>query len=361
MKLKQLTDNVLETMYQWGYPVVLMGPSGMGKTERLQQFGNHMEKKYDGDFAMVDNFDVSAMDAPDIMGFNVPTKNAAGEAVSRYTVPALVEAIRDTGASKGILFLDELKQGDQLVLKALAQTFSARRIGQHKLPDGWVVWGASNPPQTRAGTSKWPGHMPSRMRILDITPDLDGWVAWATANDVNPMYIAAVSRMPDMVFSGEEPKDPEAPRCNARSIVRAASYHNLTATNGGMSLTSDSLTQELIAGDIGEGAAVKLFAFFKVASELPELDDILTNPARAKLPDETRLDAQHAAMQMCVYNTSPDTAEPLVQYITRLRKELQVSAVQQMLKKGAGAMLNSPTLAKFIRENPALIQATLSD
>ena len=50
-----------------------------------------------------------------------------------------------------------------------------------------------------------------------------------------------------------------------------------------------------------------------------------------------------------------------MQYITRLRKELQVSAVQQMLKKGAGAMLNSPTLAKFIRENPALIQATLSD
>ena len=219
---------------------------------------------------------------------------------------------------------------------------------------------------TDSGARQFPEGIPDLieiardMTILDIGPDVEGWVRWANDAGLNPLYIGFAQARPGVVFSTEPPKDTNEPRCSARSFTYAEAFHT-AGDAGNMDLPSDDVTQEVIGGYIGQAAAAEFFSFIKVQDELPDINDILTNPETAKLPKPERLDAQYVAAQMLVHHADNSNAETLFRYAVRLNKELQASVAKQLVDKTrSGVLANSATLAKWISENPALIAASLA-
>tara|TARA_R110000772_G_scaffold62030_1_gene139477 strand:+ start:76 stop:1128 length:1053 start_codon:yes stop_codon:yes gene_type:complete len=350
MKISDLNTALLTRLYETKRPMLLVGGSGIAKTSIVEAFTEAMG------FGRV-SFHLTSIDAPDVRGFLIPQKSDDGP-VSVFTKPPIISAIEATGMEKGVLFLDEFLQADHLVQKAIRPLLTERVVGDHKLPDGWTVWAASNRPSDKAGANRILGHVTNAVLMLDVTADVTGWLSWAGKQKIHPMCMAFASSRPGVVFSADAPKDPTRPYCTPRSFTYLSEYLARDAVD--MNLPSDGISTEVAQGFIGEAAAAEFFAFIKVANELPTIEQILADPNSAKLPAPDRMDAQYAAVQMCVHHSESSTVDKLFTYVERLNKELQVTAAKQLMDRSEGTLVNSQVLANWVSKNRALIINTIN-
>lgn len=256
--------------------------------------------------------------------------------------------------------LDERNAADLLTQKAVAPAVLWKRFGEEYLPEGWMIVSASNRMEDRAGVIRPPTHLVNRECTISIEPDVTSWAIWAEAHEIHPMMVAFAKSMPGVVFSETVPKA-DGPFCTPRSFTAAS---NLVADAAGVddkgrpnaAVPVSSLLQQMVGGNIGDGATAQLFAFLKVGDQLPTIDEIEKDPKKAKCP--TDLSAAYAAVQLCIHHASPDKVDVLWEYCERLPKELQVSAAKSLVEKGRGVLINSKALSKWIMANRALITAS---
>jgi hypothetical protein len=363
MKLIDFQKSAL-MMYKQRKAVHLVGPPGVGKTDVIKHDVRALlSEAHKCTFGYADVL-LPTIDAPDLRGFLVPTKDADGHPTSFFTRSAVLPSKAYLAEHpRGIMFLDERSQADMLTQKAVAPIVLDKRFGEEYLPEGWWVLSASNRLEDKAGTIRPPTHLVNRERTIYIDPDITSWAIWAEAHDVHPMMVAFAKQFPGVVFQDHVPKSAGdgSPFCTPRSFVSAA---EMVADAAGvddkgrpnMSIPVSSLLSQIVQGDIGEGACAQLFGFLKVGDQLPTIDQIEKDPMKAKCPED--LSAAYAAMQLCIHHAQPVNVDKLWTYTERLPKELQVSAAKSLVDKGKGVLLNSQALNKWIMNNRALINAS---
>ena len=348
------------SLYKTGVPIVMYSAPGIGKTDTVKTFPAILEKHFGEEFGLV-TVEATAMDAPDVLGFLVPTKDPdTGDAVARYTMPNIMRMVRATGLDHGIVFVDEVGQADHLVQKAFASLFhpSEKRLGEYTLPDGWYVIGASNRVEDRAGAVKQLSHFINRQCMINIEPNIDAWTTWAEDKGLHPMMIGFARFKPGVMVS-EVPAKPGA-YCTARSLTFAAQYIGNIVDSVEDAIPVDTVTQQVVSGFVGDATAAEMFSFFATRELLPTWEEVLTDPSKAKVPTRERLDACFAAAAMVLHHTTAQTLDTGFQYVQRLPIELQTSTARQLMQgKLKGAALNSPAIGKFISENQALVIASI--
>ncbi len=353
MFLSQLTDNVLTRQFNSGHPFILRGRPGISKTQLIIQYCERM-----GLGLVIEN--LTSVDAPDMRGFLIPQKTEDGGVTSVYSKPAWlsqIEAMIAKGFTSGILFLDEILAAQHDVIKATAPLMSEEHIGEWYLPEGWVVWGSGNRVKDRAGAQRLLAHAANRALILDVEPDVESLSNYMVKRNMHPLYVAFIHARPLTVFPLEAPKDPDQQVISPRSLEYAHDFHFQGEDEP---LATDTVTQAMIAGYIGDAACADLMGYIATADELPTYEEIMANPQGAKVPAETRLDAQLAAIHMCIYHATDDNVDELFTYVMRLRGEMHATAANAMIMKSGGALVTSRVLGQWIASNTALVTATFS-
>jgi hypothetical protein len=350
IKMSQLTDQVFMSLVETDSSVLFVGPPGIGKTSRIEQFG-------EASGLPVVTIQATGRDSSDVSGFPIPVKDEAGQRVTRYTLSPLVTRIMDTGSERGVLFIDELPQADTLMQKALAPAFFEKRLGDSKIPPGWSVWASGNRVQDRAGVNKMVSHLRNRISIVEVAADQEGWVNWALGQGLHHMITAFARFRPGVVFTNEVPSGDD-PYCTPRSLCRSERF--LAHRARGSELPTDAVSRAFVTGYIGEAATAELFAFLANHQHLPEPEDILRSPQTAKVPPSEEIGAQFAASALAVSLANPQTAEPVSQYVIRLNRELQVSSFVSIVSRGAGTALNSQTLRAWLTKNAALVSVSMN-
>jgi len=259
----------------------------------------------------------------------------------------------------GVMFVDEFDQMDHLTQKAFAPLLLEKKIGDNGLPPGWLVVTASNRMSDRSGVVKPLMHLINRTCRIEIRHDVESLVDWMQENEIHPIGPAFVNQMPGVVFTDQMPSEPK-PFCSPRSFVSALKY--ITQIVGSsMDVPVNDVMQNIIGGDIGEGASSSLFGWLKVNEHLPKIEDIVRDPLKAKVPPASRLDAAYVATQMCIHHATEHNTDNLWTYVERLPKDLQVSTANAFMKKRGGKLLNSKNFGKWVTQNRALIVSSLAD
>jgi hypothetical protein len=359
---------VFPDLYEARTAVHIVGPPGGGKSDVLKfEVRDVLSEKYGERFGFCGDAEeawlLPTLDAPDIRGFLVPHKDANGEATSYFTKSPLYPS--DDYLKKhprGIFVLDERNAADMLTQKATAPIILSKLFGHRRLPDGWMVVSCSNRVSDRAGVIRPPMHLTNRECQINLDVDATSWAVWAEKKQLHPMAIAFAKKMPGSVFSPAVPVS-DGPFPTARSYTAAAQYLAIKAGkdskgNLRMELPSDPITQQVVAGSVGEGAAAHMFAFFKLHDQLPDIDDVIKAPDKAKCP--LALDAGYAAVQLCLHYAKPENVDPIWQYVERLAKELQVSAAVSLCLQSGGTLINSKALGSWVAKNRALINNVMS-
>ncbi len=164
---------VLEVAYRARRPVLLEGPTGIGKSEIVRGVANGL-----GIETVV--LDLSLLEPPDLVGLPVVQDGR--------TVYALPQVLPRDGA--GILMLEELNRAERYIQQPALQLLTARRLHEYELPPGWVCFAAINPETAEYQVTSLDRALRARFLNLHVRADRASWLAWAQTNGVHAGIVA---------------------------------------------------------------------------------------------------------------------------------------------------------------------------
>ena len=128
-------------------PVLLMGAPGIGKTAVMEQVARECG------VALV-SYSITHHTRQSAIGLPFISKKEYGGkeyTVTEYTMSEIIASVYDkmeeTGLQEGILFIDEINCASETLAPAMLQFLQCKTFGAHKVPEGWLIAAAGNPPE----------------------------------------------------------------------------------------------------------------------------------------------------------------------------------------------------------------------
>ena len=171
-------------------PLLLIGPPGIGKTAIMEQIARELGIGLVS-YTITHHTRQSAIGLPYISHRNYGGKDTA---VTEYTMSEIIasvyEEIERTGNEEGILFLDEINCVSETLAPTMLQFLQYKTFGAHRVPDGYVIVTAGNPPQYNKSVRDLDIVTLDRVRRLDIEEDYKTWKDYARRNGVHGAILA---------------------------------------------------------------------------------------------------------------------------------------------------------------------------
>ena len=330
MKPKDLTKFLTYTIPS-RLPVLIKGAPGIGKTDIVTQACNDTGTRLIVSHPVVD-------EPIDYKGLPAIKDNHA-EFLPFGSLRQIIEAKEPT-----VYFMDDLGQAPPSVQAAAMQLILARRINGLTVSDDVTFVAATNRKQDKAGVSGILEPVKSRfVSIVELEPDVDDWVIWASNNNLPPELIAFIRFRPQLLFDF-------APSVEIKNSPCPRTIHNVGRL---MNLGLDQkLEFEAYAGAAGEGFAAELMGFLQIYRQLPDPKLILFNPAGATIPDDPA--TLYAVIGALSRIAKPENMDSLVIYANRLPDEFSVLLMTD-LEKQTPAIVNTRAYAAWVAKHHASI------
>lgn len=170
-------------------PIFLLGAPGIGKTAIMEQIAQEMGIALVS-YSMTHHTRQSALGLPFITQKTYGGQNVS---VSEYTMSEIIASIYDTmeasGIREGILFLDEINCVSETLAPSMLQFLQYKVFGRHRVPEGWVIVTAGNPPEYNKSVREFDIVTLDRLKVLEVEPDYRIWKEYATEKRVHNAII----------------------------------------------------------------------------------------------------------------------------------------------------------------------------
>ena len=170
-------------------PIFLMGPPGIGKTAIMEQVASELGVGLVS-YSMTHHTRQSALGLPFI---EKKVYGGTEYSVSEYTMSEIIASVYDmmeqTGVKEGILFLDEINCVSETLAPAMLQFLQYKIFGRHRVPDGWIVVTAGNPPEYNNSVREFDIVTWDRLKRVDVEPDYEVWKEYAYKHGIHAAII----------------------------------------------------------------------------------------------------------------------------------------------------------------------------
>jgi hypothetical protein len=263
------------------------------------------------------------------------------------------------GSRPALVFLDEIAKAKQYIKDVLAPIIYERRVGNYHMPEGSVVFCATNLTNEGLGDSIQ-AHLKNRLIVVNMRkPTKDEWVQWASSKrGFSSEVLAFAEEYPKLfdsfldyesggTFSGKaqdkhnpfifNPLVAQDSYASPRSLATASVIVN------GRDKMDDTTMQYALDGAIGTAAADALGAYIRFGRDNPTFDEVRASPATARVASSPT--AQIVMTFKLITNTEDrDDAEAATEYVARMREEMQ--------SLFCNSVANSPKVSQFVTVAP---------
>jgi hypothetical protein len=174
-----------------------------------------------------------------------------------------------------VLFLDELNSAPPSVQSAAYQLVLNRKVGQYVLPENVIIVAAGNRETDRGVTYRMPAPLANRFRHINMGVEFSDWQNWAMNNNIHPDVIGYLSYAKQDLFDF----DPKT-SSQAFATPRSWSYVSEILFTPGFDSVGVFEQKAEIAGAVGEGMAAKFIEHRRIASSLPDPEEILSGKVK---------------------------------------------------------------------------------
>ncbi len=266
-------------------PVFLMGPPGIGKTAIMEQIAAELGVGLVS-YSMTHHTRQSALGLPFIV-----RKTYGGKEydVSEYTMSEIIASVydlmEDTGVKEGILFLDEINCVSETLAPSMLQFLQYKIFGRHKVPEGWIVVTAGNPPEYNNSVREFDIVTWDRLKRVDVEPDFDIWKEYAYSRGTHPAVMTYLEIKKEDFYQVETTVD-------GKRFVTARGWSDLSDMmrlyeQHKLKIDENLVGQYLQNRKIAKDFAVYYDLFNKYRSDY-QVDKILAGKADESIKDRAR-------------------------------------------------------------------------
>ncbi len=202
-------------------PIFLLGAPGIGKTAVMEQIAQEMGIALVS-YSMTHHTRQSALGLPFIRHKEYGDEEFD---VSEYTMSEIISSIYETmeesGVKEGILFLDEINCVSETLSPSMLQFLQYKVFGRHKVPEGWVIVTAGNPPEYNKSVREFDVATLDRLRVMEVSPDFAVWKEYAQESGVHPAVINFLELKKEYFYAVET-------TVKGRSYVTARGWEDLS-------------------------------------------------------------------------------------------------------------------------------------
>ena len=160
-------------------PVLLMGPPGIGKTQIMEQIAAEENVGLVA-YTITHHTRQSAVGLPYI---EKRVYDGVEHTVTEYTMSEIIGSVyalmEKTGIREGILFLDEINCVSETLAPMMLQFLQCKTFGNQKLPEGWLIVAAGNPPEYNRSVRDFDVVTLDRVKRIEVTEDFAVWKEYA--------------------------------------------------------------------------------------------------------------------------------------------------------------------------------------
>lgn len=334
-------------------PVFLMGPPGIGKTAIMEQIASELGVGLIS-YSMTHHTRQSALGLPFIV-----QKNYGGQEydVSEYTMSEIIASVYDmmeeTGLREGILFLDEINCVSETLAPSMLQFLQYKVFGRHRVPDGWIVVTAGNPPEYNNSVREFDIVTWDRLKRIDVEPDFGVWKEYAYLSNVHPAIISYLDVKHSDFYKIESTVD-------GKSFVTARGWSDLSDMiklyeKHGLKVDNALVSQYLQNKKIARDFAVYYDLYMKYKSDY-QIGEILSGKASEEI--KRRAKAAKFDERLALLSLILDGVNEGMRTVAN--EEEMLSALLACLKEVRAGLSNSAADAvKLLGEKASSIRAKI--
>lgn len=331
MRLSQITSALL-TMFESDkmrmHSVLMLGPSGIGKSQMSSQLSAAL------DVPFID-IRLSQWDAVDARG--IPT---AQNGKTVWCPPSLLPE-----TDKGILLFDEVTSAPPSVQAVAYQAMLDRRIGDMRIPKGWMVLAAGNLQSDRGITHTLAAPLINRMVVFYVAPHVDDVTMHFASIGVDYRVIAFLRIRPDLLHKFEGAK-----YTSGSQFPTPRGWERVSDALGvGF---SDDILHATVIGSVGAEAGSAFMGFVNDAAGLVSMEEILRDPKGCIVPPE--MHKQYALAMGLASRMDKFTYDAGYEYLKRLSKDIQMLAATIAYHKNKDDFKRATMFKDFSRDIVAI-------
>lgn len=314
-------------------PVFLLGAPGIGKTAIMEQVAQELGIALVS-YSMTHHTRQSALGLPFISH-----REYQGMAydVSEYTMSEIIasiyEVMEKSGIRQGILFLDEINCVSETLAPSMLQFLQYKVFGRHKVPEGWVIVTAGNPPEYNKSVREFDVVTMDRLKVLEVEADYKAWREYASAKGLHGSILNFLELKKDDFYRIET-------TVNGRSYVTARGWEDLSEILCLYEEEGLQADESLVGQYIRNERVVKEFTayydlFNKYKKEY-ETEEILNGTQQARTAERARIapfDERLSLLGMLIDRTASEMGGDMEisDCLTELLKNLK--AIRAALEK----------------------------
>lgn len=182
-------------------PVLLMGPPGIGKTQIMEQIASECGIGLVS-YTITHHTRQSAVGLPMIKTEEFDGKEYS---VTEYTMSEIIsgvyKAVKEQGHREGILFIDEINCVSETLIPTMLQFLQCKTFGNQKVPEGWIIVAAGNPPEFNRSVREFDMVTYDRLRVINIDADLEVWREYAREREIHNAILSYLDIRPQNFYS----------------------------------------------------------------------------------------------------------------------------------------------------------------
>lgn len=108
--------------------------------------------------------------------------------------------MKETGLKEGILFIDEINCVSETLAPTMLQFLQNKTFGNQKVPEGWIIVAAGNPPEYNKSVREFDMVTLDRVRYINVEANYHIWKEYALSKHLHPMILSYLELKPSQFY-----------------------------------------------------------------------------------------------------------------------------------------------------------------